>query len=97
MAVVDESRIRIGIDGRELEERRRGIGRYIFELCRELDRVLPNAEVFVYSRVPIEMPVISSRWIPRIEPSSLGRRLSPLLWLKLRGDALCRNDGLDVY
>lgn len=96
-AIVSESRIRIGIDGRELEEQRRGIGRYVFELCRELDRVLPNAEVYVYSRVPIEMPVISSRWIPRVEPSSLWQRLSPLLWLKLRGGALCRNDGLDVY
>jgi len=97
MATVDDRRIRIGIDGRELEGRRRGIGRYVFELCRELDRVLPNAEVYVYSRVPIEMPVISSRWIPPVEPSSLGQRLSPLLWLKLRGGALCRNDGLDVY
>jgi glycosyltransferase involved in cell wall biosynthesis len=97
MTIVDDSRIRIGIDGRELEGRRRGIGRYVFELCRELDRVLPNAEVNVYSRVPIEMPVISSRWISRVEPSSLGRRLSPLLWLKLRGGAVCRNDGLDVY
>ena len=97
MAMVDDSRVRIGIDGRELEERRRGIGRYVFELCRELDRVLPNAEVYVYSRRPIEMPVRSSRWISRVEPSSLWRRLSPLLWLKLRGAALCRDDGLDVY
>jgi glycosyltransferase involved in cell wall biosynthesis len=97
MGLVDGSRIRIGIDGRELEDRRRGIGRYVFELCRELDRVLPNAEVYVYSRLPIEMPVTSSRWISRVEPSALGRRLSPLLWLKFRGGAVCRSDSLDVY
>jgi glycosyltransferase involved in cell wall biosynthesis len=96
-AIVDERRIKIGIDGRELEGQRRGIGRYIFELCRELDRLLPNAEFYIYSREPIEMPVISRRWIPRIEPWSRARRLSPLLWLKIRGGALCHNDGLDAY
>ena len=43
------------------------------------------------------MPVVSPRWISRVEPSALGQRLSPLLWLKLRGGALCRTDSLDVY
>ena len=97
MITVDHGRIRIGIDGRELEGKRRGIGRYVFELCRQLDEVLPNAEFYIYSRVPIEMPVESRRWILRVEPSSVAQRLSPLLWLKIRGGSLCRHDGLDAY
>jgi glycosyltransferase involved in cell wall biosynthesis len=89
--------MRIGIDGRELNHERRGIGRYVFELCRELDRCLPEAEFFVYNRVPVVLPVASDRWILRTDPSTLGKRLSPLLWLKLRGGLLCRQDELDVF
>lgn len=89
--------MRIGIDGRELYHERRGIGRYVLELCRELDRCLPEAEFFVYNRVPVALPVASDRWTLRTDPSPLGQRLSPLLWLKLRGGLLCRKDELDVF
>jgi glycosyltransferase involved in cell wall biosynthesis len=89
--------MRIGIDGRELRENRRGIGRYVWELSRELDRCLPQAEFLVYNRTPVELPVDSERWTLRTDPSVLGRRLSPLLWLKLRAGSLCRRDRLDVF
>lgn len=89
--------LHIGIDGWELQDRRRGIGRYVFELCRQLDRHLPDATFFVYHRSPVEMPVDSGRWILRTDPSRAGRRLSSLLWLKLRGSMLCRQDHLDVF
>lgn len=89
--------MRIGIDGRELGQQRRGIGRYVWELCRVLDRHLPQAEFIVYSQRPIDLPVDSTRWTLRSDPSALGRRLSPLIWLKVRGSALCRHDRLDVF
>ncbi len=89
--------MRVGIDGRELYHERRGIGRYVFELCRGLDRCLPEAEFFVYNRVPVALPVASERWTLRTDPSPLGNRLSPLLWLKLRAGLLCREDELDVF
>ena len=89
--------MRIGIDGRELGQQRRGIGRYVWELCRVLDRHMPQAEFIVYSQRPIDLPVDSIRWTLRSDPSALGRRLSPLLWLKVRGSALCRRDRLDVF
>ena len=89
--------MRIGIDGRELALERRGIGRYIFELSRELDRCLPDAEFYVYNRTPVSLPIESDRWIMRTDPSSLGRRLSPLLWLKARAARICRRDDLDVF
>lgn len=89
--------MRIGIDGRELGEEPRGIGRYVLELCRELDRGLPDAQFFVYNRGSIDLPVDSDRWNLRTDPSRLGGRLSPLLWLKLRAGLLCRRDELDVF
>jgi glycosyltransferase involved in cell wall biosynthesis len=89
--------VRIGIDGRALQGSRAGIGRYVFELCRELDRLLPSATFFVYAPGPVELPVSSARWVVRIDPSPLARVLKPIAWLKLRAGRLCREDGLDAF
>lgn len=89
--------MRIGIDGRALQGARTGVGRYIFELCRELDKVLPNAQFFVYSSVPLEMPVLSRRWILRLDKSPLAAHLKSVLWLKYRCGLLCKKDNLDVF
>ncbi len=94
---------RIGIDARLLVERPTGIGRYIIELCRELDRLLPTARFYLYAPWPIAMPVTSERWIARIDPMAarLGRFrgswLSKHLWFLLRIEKLCRADSLDVF
>lgn len=90
-------RVRIGIDGRALQGKRTGIGRYVFELCRELDRQLPGAVFFVYSNVPIEMPVLSERWVLRIDPFPWAKKMKSVFWLKTRCGALCRKDDLDVF
>lgn len=93
--------MRIGIDGRALqgfiEGSRAGVGRYVFELCRELDRQLPEAQFFVYTSAPIEMPVISNRWILRLDESALASYLKPVFWLKYRCGQLCKADHLDVF
>lgn len=89
--------MRIGIDGRALQGNRTGIGRYVFELCRELDRQLPDAKFFVYSNVLIEMPVLSERWVLRVEPIPLLRKIKSVLWLKTRCGSLCGRDRLDVF
>ncbi len=39
--------IKIGIDGSFLSGQKRGHARYAFELCRELDTYLPNANFFI--------------------------------------------------
>jgi glycosyltransferase involved in cell wall biosynthesis len=77
--------------------RRTGIGRYVFEICRELDAILPDAEFFVYAREPMELPVTSVRWHQRIEPRGWARGLKPIAWLKLRAGRMCREDRLDVF
>lgn len=89
--------MRLGIDGRALQGHRTGIGRYVFEICRELDTLLPQAEFFVYAPEPVEFPVTSERWHCRVEPSRWARSLKPIAWLKLRAGRLCRQDGLDVF
>ena len=89
--------MRIGIDGRALQGSRTGIGRYVFEICRELDQLLPGATFFVYAPGPVELPVSSARWIARIDSSPLARVLKPIAWLKLRAGRLCRTDRLDAF
>lgn len=76
---------------------RRGIGRYVYELCRALDRQLPQAIFYVYSPVPIELPVASERWIARVDSMRWAKRMMKLVWLKTRAGTLCARDQLDAY
>jgi glycosyltransferase involved in cell wall biosynthesis len=89
--------INIGIDGRTLQGNLSGVGRYVFELCKELDRLIPNAVFFVYSQTSIEMPIESDRWIPRVDKFFASKYMKPILWLKIRCAYLCKQDELDVF
>jgi glycosyltransferase involved in cell wall biosynthesis len=89
--------IRVGIDGRALLGDRSGIGRYVRELCREVDHAMPDAMFYVYSPMPVEMPMASARWIARVDESPLARLCKAALWLKLRAGALCRADMIDAF
>lgn len=89
--------MRIGIDGRALQGNRTGIGRYVFELCRAIDVVLPDATFLVYSNIPLVMPVYSSRWILRTDTLSWAKWVKPIIWLKSRCSMLCSHDQLDVF
>lgn len=95
--MVSEQPIRIGIDGRELGLPNSGIGRYVTELCRVLDKLLPRASFLVYSNRQIRLPVESQRWAARIDRSAGLERLHPLMWLMLRGRTLCALDRIDVF
>jgi glycosyltransferase involved in cell wall biosynthesis len=88
---------KIGIDGRTLQGNLSGVGRYVFELCKELDRLIPDAIFFVYSQTPIKMPIESDRWIPRVDKFFVSKYMKPILWLKLRCGHLCKQDELDVF
>jgi len=57
---------------------------------------MPDAKFFVYSSVPVKMPVLSNRWVLRSDRPPFAK-LSPLLWLKLRGSFFCHRDHLDVF
>jgi glycosyltransferase involved in cell wall biosynthesis len=89
--------VRIGIDGRRLGPNRKGIGRYVWELCKELDKILPAAQFFLYSPISPELPPISHRWSIRIDNSALGQRIPNNLWLATRAGLMTRRDNLDVF
>ena len=75
-----------------------GVGQYVFQLCRELDTLLPQAEFYVYSRLPAErLALPSARWVLRQEPRPWLRKLPSFIWLKTRGRQLCRRDRLHAF
>lgn len=89
---------KIGIDGDALRKPLSGVGQYVFNLCKELDRLLPNALFFVYTRLsPDNVAVPSERWVVRQESKPLARKLPSFLWLKTRGAHLARRDDLDMF
>jgi len=90
--------LRIGMDGDALRAPLSGVGHYIFNLCHELDALLPEASFIAYSRLPaaaVRLP--SSRWQLRSEPVVAFRRLPSFVWLKTRGRAMCASDGIGVF
>lgn len=89
--------LRIGIDGSALQQARTGIGRYVYELCRELDKVVDDAMFFVYGRSSMQMPIESERWIARLDSTGCATRLPRIAWLKFRCGTLCKSDNLDVF
>ncbi len=90
--------LRIGIDGDALRAPLSGVGYYIFNLCRELDALLPEALFIAYSRLPaaaVRLP--SPRWRLRTEPVVGFRRLPSFVWLKTRCRAMCASDRVNVF
>ncbi len=95
--VGSNKRLRVGIDGRNLRRNGSGFIRYTVELCKALDAAMPDAEFYVYSPFPVELPVKSERWIPRVDHCSLKGRIRGAFWLKARLGFLCRHDRLDSF
>jgi glycosyltransferase involved in cell wall biosynthesis len=90
--------LRIGMDGDALRAPLSGVGNYIFNLCRELDALLPEALFIAYSRLPaaaVQLP--SPRWRLRTEPVDAFRRLPSFVWLKTRGRFMNASDRVDVF
>ncbi|WP_428419888.1 glycosyltransferase family 4 protein [Methylibium sp.] len=74
------------------------MGHYVFQLCRELESLLPEAQFFAYSRLPADrLALPSPRWTLRQEPLSALRRVPSFAWLRTRGAQLCAHDRLDVF
>ena len=60
--------LRIGIDGRELEGRPTGVGRYLRSLLRRFAEAERHTFV-VYSAHPVSLPTASARIETRVLPS----------------------------
>lgn len=88
--------MRIGIDGRYQGRPLAGITRYIDEICKQLDILLPDAEFFLYTQNADGICLPSKRWQCRPDPSRFFSRIKPLLWWKLRVGYLIQKDRIDV-
>lgn len=90
--------LRIGLDGDALRAPLSGVGHYVFNLCRELDSLMPEALFTAYSRLPAPAILLpSSRWKLRSEPVVALRRLPSFVWLKTRCRAMCAADRVEVF
>jgi glycosyltransferase involved in cell wall biosynthesis len=80
-----------------------GIGRYVGELCKELDCLLPESRFFLYAPWPVQMPVVAPRWHLRIDPwgkvfeRARGLWMTKHAWMLLRTRALCLRDKINVF
>ena len=90
--------MKIGIDGRFLSGSiSAGVPRYIDEICRCLDGLLPDATFFLYTQDLKGWTTPSNRWVVRSESVGWLRRIKPNIWLKFRMGGLCRQDKLDIF
>lgn len=95
---MNEESLRVGLDGEALRRPLSGVGQYVHHLCVELERLWPQARFFVYARLDAErLALPSARWVLRREAVPALRRVPSFVWLKTRGAALARADGLDVF
>lgn len=86
--------MRIGIDAFPLAGRLAGIGRYVLEICRFLDNVMPEAEFLLYSPCALVVELPSPRW-----HVSVGGRRAPssYRWLKTAVSGMARSDKIDIF
>jgi len=81
----------IAIDGRPFQGSRTGIGRYVYELCRVLDRELTDVNFYIYTNRELNFTPFSSRWYICYEGNKFLRLIKPALWLKYFASRLINN------
>lgn len=91
------SELRLGIDAAALSKPLSGIGRYLFEICKRLDGLLPEARFVAYSPIPLAVTLPSDRWTVRVGGTALARFGSTYLWLKLWVARMAAKDGVDIF
>ena len=87
----------IGVDAVSLSGRITGIGRYVLEVCKELDRQMPQASFLLYSPKALRVSPPSDRWRVRLVGSALARVVSTYGWLKLGVRQTAEADGVQVF
>lgn len=87
-------RLRIGIDASPLSTSQQGIGRYVHQICLQLDALMPEADFVLYSPRALLSKPPSSRWTVRVARTRIP---SSNLWLKWALPSACAHDALDVF
>jgi glycosyltransferase involved in cell wall biosynthesis len=89
--------MKIGIDAFPLTGRIAGIGRYVVEICRQLDLLMPDAEFYLYSPLPLTIDLPSKRWVARIKGDRLARIATSYFWLKVYARRMIEDDETQVF
>lgn len=87
--------INVGIDARVLDGNMTGVGRYVSEICKCLDKLMPTATFHLFSHRPIKWEVPSSRWVKHVD--SRWSHVSPLVWLKFFSAKFIEKTSIDVF
>lgn len=87
--------LHIGIDARVLDGNMTGVGRYVSEICKCLDRLMPTATFVLFSNRPIKWEAPSARWIKKVD--SRWSTVSPLVWLKFFSAKFIEKTPIDVF
>lgn len=87
----------IGIDGRPFYGAAAGTGRYVGELCRVLDGLLPEARFKVYGNRAMQLPISSPRWEARGDTCAFWARMPASAWYFARAGRLARQDGVNLF
>lgn len=90
MSVTSSRELRIGIDGRELEGKPTGVGRYLRSLLRRF-ALLEKHQFIIYSASPVVLPVASPRIETRVVPGG-----QTLIWEQRTLPGALRADRIDV-
>ncbi|MDD2797540.1 MAG: glycosyltransferase family 1 protein [Bacteroidales bacterium] len=89
--------MKIGIDGLPFRSNPSGIGKYVLSLLYLLLERFPEAQFYIYSNGEIVVPNdIKTRVIMR-EDQSLGRKMKPIVWLKLKAGKMIEKDNINFY
>ena len=90
-------KLHIGMDACSLRGRLTGIGRYTWEICRELDHLMPEAVFSLYSPQPLSLDLPSSRWSVCSGGALWARHGSSYGWLRWFVGRMAARDGVAVF
>jgi len=86
----------VGVDGRVFSQPVTGIGRYVFEVARELHRELPFTVFKVYSQQALALP-LPAQWQVVVEPDRRLRKINSFVWFRWFSPRLLKLDQPDAY
>lgn len=89
--------MRIGIDASRLRPGISGIGRYIHNILKHLNAVLPEATFILYTRTDFDGVLPSKRWSVKRDNHPVWCRMPTLYWTRFRLSRLLRLDELDGF
>lgn len=87
--------MRIGVDGISFAFAATGVTRYLISMLREMVQMATQDEFFIYSPVPIDVPLDKGNWHLRVVPSLFSRR--PSLWTQFILPQVLAEDNIDVF